>query len=245
MAWGRFGPLIVRRGHNHGHSRENGMELLSVILAAALVALNLIGGGILVRWLVKQIRALEGTVQAQGNTISAQGEALRAADQTFRTLNDLTKAIDLEQWVKRYESHSKLLELEAQAKVDAANRELRESLEAAEAKGRQSIESWQKTAYGYLSLAMSTMPHVPRPQRPALIDQSRMLPEMKTLFKDWAEHTAPDLSVALGLSDLDPPPLFLQVYRERMRRALSIKASETKPADPPPAGTDAAPGMPS
>ncbi len=44
------------------------METLSVSLVAALVALNVIGGGILIRWLVKQVQALEGSAERKGPT---------------------------------------------------------------------------------------------------------------------------------------------------------------------------------
>jgi hypothetical protein len=47
------------------------------------------------------------------------------------------KVLYLEQWVKRFESHSKLVEAEGQAKIDAERRQFQVELDAMQAKGRQ------------------------------------------------------------------------------------------------------------
>jgi len=162
------------------------MGRLSVGLVAALVALNVIGGGILIRWLVKQVQALEGTVRTQGQTIGAQGEALKAADQTFRMLNELLKALDLEQWAKRFESHRKLVEAEGEAKLEAARRELRDELEAAQSRGQQTMDVFRKSLDSYMGLAIASLAYAPRSERAGLIDRSELPDGVTQTLKDWA-----------------------------------------------------------
>lgn len=137
-----------------------------------LLVLDVLGFGGLIVWLKQRIKALEGTVNAQGKTIDAQGQALKAAEETFGMLHRLMETLDVERWAKRYESHSKIVEAEAEAKLEAARRALQREVEEVQAMGNQTAEVWMGLSGSYLGLALASLDYVPRSERAALIDET-------------------------------------------------------------------------
>jgi hypothetical protein len=173
------------------------MDRMEVLLWAVLV-LDVLGFGGLIAWLKQRIKALDGTVNAQGNTIDAQGQSLKAAEQTFGMLHKLMETLDVEQWARRYESHSKIVEAEGEAKVEAARRELRRDLEAAKRQGQQTMEWMGKEMDTFTDLIIASLGRLRRSERLALIDGSALPDGMKQIFAKWAASQPDPVDSALS-----------------------------------------------
>jgi hypothetical protein len=168
----------------------------------ALLVLDVLGFGGLIFWLKQRIGTLEGALHDQGVTIAAQKVHLEAADQTNRRLREFMETLDLEQWVKRFDSHRRLVEAEGEAKLEAGRRELQKQLELTQRQGQQTSEALEFVSMGYLVLATKALVHVPRAEREAIIDGTEIPAYQKQIFKDWAARAPEQVERGSGLAAL-------------------------------------------
>lgn len=194
------------------------MDLAAVVLTAAVLAVNLIGGTILVRWLVRTIKALESTVSAQGQTIATIG-------QINTTVLEVFKAMDPERWAKEVEIHKKLTDEKLEALLERKGREI-------EAQATEAREEAIRHLKNFVHLGIELIPYVPKHLRITVISGLAIPDDMKIVFLDYAEEVPDRGAGGSGLDSLlavlagTPPGL------GEIGRTLQIP----RPPDQPPGG---------
>jgi hypothetical protein len=83
------------------------MEIVSGVLGA-IVVINFIGLSVLVSWLVRTIRALQGNVAALEGTVRAQEQHIKSIAEINRSVVEVFKAMDPERWAKEVRYHKEL-----------------------------------------------------------------------------------------------------------------------------------------
>jgi len=91
--------------------------MIEDILLAVYAIITVLGGGGLLYWMARNIRALQGAVQAQGITIKAQGESIKAQGEVLKRVEGLMKSrqtvlesTDEPKMLERLEAHKKFVE---------------------------------------------------------------------------------------------------------------------------------------
>lgn len=157
-------------------------------LIAANLAVSVIGGAVLVKWLVRHIRALEGTVKAQGETLAT----VTGLNNTFV---NVFKAVDPDRWAKEVTVHKELADRKAAALVEEAERKFREERTALSSQTLEGVERMADLYGEAMSLALRFMPWVPKGHRPALIAGTKLTDHVKTGLTEMAEsELVPDWS---------------------------------------------------
>ena len=158
-------------------------ETLLQTLIAVNLAVSIIGGGILVKWLVRHIRALEGTVKAQGETLAT-------VTGLNNTLVNVFKAVDPDRWAKEVTIHKELADKKAAAIVEEAERKFREERTALSG---QTVEAVQRMGDLYkeaLDMALRFMPWVPKSHRLVVIAEANLTDREKKTLTDLATENA-------------------------------------------------------
>lgn len=163
--------------------------LLYVVSVACIAAVNLIGLGVLVRWLVRHIHVLEGNVRVLEGTVQAQQETLDTIGGLNRMAIEVIKAMDPERWAKEVQIHKDLADKKAAALIEDEKQRIAKGTGAAigDVLGRY------EAIFG---LTLSVMPYIPKAQRAGLIRASVLGPLEAPLLK-LADETI-DLSVGLN-----------------------------------------------
>jgi hypothetical protein len=102
-------------------AEERPLAYLEVVVVASIAAVNVIGCGVLVRWLVRQINALKGAVAAHEQTIQAVGTLNRTVLEVFK---------GPERWAKEVEIHKRLADEKAAALVEREREKWERQLKA-------------------------------------------------------------------------------------------------------------------
>src|SRR5713101_3123004 len=165
---------LSRSSLTHGGQMEGWLTAAIIGLVVALV--NVIGGGLVIRWLARQIRALKGTVDAQTETLKTIGEV-------NRTVLEVFKAMEPRRWAEEVQVHKKLADEKAAALVDEARRQF-----------EKDKETLQETLKGYqeaVGVGLSLLPYVPKEERQKAVDDTAAPDSIKKVFLEVAA-TAPD-----------------------------------------------------
>lgn len=178
-------------------------------IVGAFVALNLIGGYGLVRWLRTWIHALQGNVETLRATVAAQEANLASIGTVNQALLDVFKALDPQRWAAEVEVHKKLAGDRAAAMIERAQRELERereqyveatkktttdavtatTKEAVSESARIAIEMTIKAMVPYVGVMASFLPFVPKSERLRIIKESKLPDERKTELLRMAEET--------------------------------------------------------
>ena len=168
------------------------METFVGALVVAVV--NVVGSGLVIRWLVRQIEALKGTVAAQTETLSTIGQVNRALLEVF-------KAMDPERWAKEVQIHNPLAEEKARAIVAQERQKLadewRQMTQAAASAERtlRLAESAVDRLSDYAFASATLLQYIPKGLRDRVIDDLQIKEDIKRRFRTFSVDV-PDLSPA-------------------------------------------------
>ena len=168
--------------------------MLLEILIAATLAVNVIGGGLLVKWLVHHIKALEGTVKAQGETL-----------RTIGTLNDtllkVLGALDPERWAKEVTVYKDLTDKKVAALMEEAERKFRAERGVFAGHTVDAIDRMWDMYGEAIEVVLRYMPWVPKGHRVQVITETKLPDIMKKKLTDMAVES-PEWPTALGSDGL-------------------------------------------
>jgi hypothetical protein len=153
---------------------------LQVILTAAIAALNLIGGTILVRWLVRHIRALEGTVSAQAKT-------LETVERLNKLALDVIAALDPERWAKEVAIHKELADKKVETILELEQRRLDREREDLAGATQFAIEQSAAAMKDNADNVIELLPYIPKSQRAAAIGRLTFSDDLKGVLYEYAE----------------------------------------------------------
>jgi hypothetical protein len=166
--------------------------MLEIMIGVNLVV-SIIGGGILVKWLVRHIRALEGTVKALEGTVKAQAETITTIKHVNETVVNVFTALDPERFLREVNVHKELADRKAAAIVEDAERKFRDERTAFSS---VAVEMMQRMAEDYgeaLSLALRFMPWVSKSHRALVIAETKLPDRVKASITEMAAQ-APEWS---------------------------------------------------
>jgi hypothetical protein len=164
-------------------------DYLSVISVAAIAAVNLIGLGVLVRWLVVQINALKGTVDALKGTVAAQEQTIKTIGTVNQAVLEVFKATDPERWAKEITIHKRLADDKAQAIVEQARAEFDRSQAARDQNIKEALAYQAGVTEDYIRIVMTLLPYVAKPLRVAVLDSIQVRQSWTTsTLKHYAEQ---------------------------------------------------------
>jgi hypothetical protein len=176
------------------------------MVTTAAVALNIIGGVILVRWLVRTIGAMQRNITALEGTVRAQEQTLQAVGQINKTVLEVFQTLDPKRWATEVEVHKQFADERAAATIERAQRQ-REQEKAKFAKETVAEMRGMILTFGpYVKLASEFLAYVPKNQRLIAIEQAGLDDESKAAMLRQAEET-PELRHSLldTLAALAPP----------------------------------------
>ena len=155
--------------------------------------LYILGLGGLVYWLTRQIRALQGTLDAQAETIKAQGEMLTSFETLVRTIQGVLESTDEPKMLARLKAYKEFVDREKETALQDQARQFSEEKEKMSQAQLESLELLNSVALGYIDFAGKLLPYVPLEERKKRIDELDLPGSIKKRLYRMAE-TAPDLS---------------------------------------------------
>ncbi len=161
-------------------------ETLVQTLIAVNLAVSIIGGSFLVKWLVRHIRALEGTVKAQGETLAT-------VTKLNDTLVNVFKAVDPERWAKEVTLYKDLVDRKAAAIVEEAERKFQEEKTTLSSRADEAMKRRGEYYGEAISLALRFMPWVSVSRRAQEIAETKLPDDVKTTLTQMAGE-APEWS---------------------------------------------------
>jgi hypothetical protein len=176
------------------------MDLFWGVILSAALALNIIGGTILVGWLVRTIRALQGNITALEGTVKAQEHTLQAVGQINRTVLEVFKVLDPERWAAEVEVHKKFADARAAATIEQTQQRYKRELETAEQNTRLTVQGVTHWFTPYVKLTLNFLAYVPMAQRRAAIEAAGFEEEAKAVMLREAEQT-PEIHPPRSLLD--------------------------------------------
>jgi len=192
--------------------------MIDSIVAGLVVALvNVIGGGLVIRWLVRQINALKGTVAAQDATLKTIGEVNRTVLEVFR-------AMDPQRWAKEVQIHKRFADEKAQAIIEDERRKYEREKEETARRGKDAVAFLFEETQRYIGAIIDLMPYVPKETRQSVLKEMRVsehirriLTEVADRSPDWSQgfRSLPLADIARAALELPPPP---PAARERLIR---------------------------
>ena len=195
------------------------MEIVSGVLGA-IVVINFIGLSVLVSWLVRTIRALQGNVAALEGTVRAQEQHIKSIAEINRSVVEVFKAMDPERWAKEVRYHKELADRRVETIIEEARRKLesdRQSMtEDANRRAKESGEAF----LACLTFLLELIPYVLKTHRDLMIAKAKLGDDFKGVLRDYAARV-PELK--FGLSD------FAQLYTEQLGDLAHVELT------PPPA----------
>jgi hypothetical protein len=162
------------------------------ILIVVNLAVSLVGGAIVVKW----VRALKGTVDAQAETITT----IQKVNETV--LNVFT-ALDPERYAREVATYKDLADKKTTALVEEAQRQAEAQRTALADKAGQVMVTLSEMYGEALGLAVGFMPWVPKKRRADMVAEAKLPGDVKKNVMDLAEK-APDWSThAVGFAALE------------------------------------------
>jgi len=165
------------------------METFVGALVAAVV--NVVGGGLVIWWLVKQINALKETVETQDETLKTIG-------QVNQTLLAVFKAMDPERWAKEVQIHKQLADEKAHAIVEQERQKLADEWRQAAGSAERTLrlaESAVDRLSDYAFASATLLQYIPKGLRDRVIDELQIKEDIKRRFRTFSVDV-PDLSPA-------------------------------------------------
>jgi hypothetical protein len=150
-----------------------------IVIIAALLNLTVFGG--CAYWVVRWLRSLKGTVDAQAETIS-----------TLRTVID---AMDLPKMLERFKAYKKITDRQKEAEVQEIERKFSEQQAALVQSGEESKKGYEQDRIDFIDLILDLMPYVRKEIRYKVIASSNFSDELKHTLQD----TARKLPICPGL----------------------------------------------
>ncbi len=149
--------------------------LLWILIILDLLAI--VGAGFVIRELLRQIRALKGTVDAQKKTLD-----------TFESLNsavvNLVNALNPDRWAKEIEIHKKLADQKAEAFVEQERRRLEHEKEATKQSQAEMIKMLLDHYGGLIKVGLRLLPYVPKDFREKTIKEAHAPEQVTKIFLD-------------------------------------------------------------
>ena len=170
------------------------VSMETFIGALVVAVVNVVGGGLVIRWLVRQIEALKGTVDAQDKTLKTIG-------QVNQTLVEVFKTMDPERWAKEVQIHKQLADEKARAIVDQERQKLADEwrqMAQAGASAERTLrlaESAVDRLSDYAFASATLLQHIPKGLRDRVIDDLQIKDDIKSRFRTFSVDV-PDLSPA-------------------------------------------------
>jgi len=165
------------------------METFVGALVVAVV--NVVGGGLVIWWLVKQINALKETVETQDETLKTIG-------QVNQTLLAVFKAMDPERWAKEVQIHKQLADEKAHAIVEQERQKLADEWRQAAGSAERTLrlaESAVDRLSDYAFASATLLQYIPKGLRDRVIDELQIKEDIKRRFRTFSVDV-PDLSQA-------------------------------------------------
>ena len=168
--------------------------IVAVVSGLVVGIVNVVGGGLVIRWLGKQINALKGTVDAQDKTLKTIG-------QVNQTLLEVFKAMDPERWAKEVQIHKQLADEKAHAIVDQERQKLADvwrQMAQAGASAERTLrlaESAVDRLSDYAFASATLLQYIPKGLRDRVIDDLQIKDDIKSRFRTFSVDV-PDLSPA-------------------------------------------------
>jgi len=165
------------------------METFVGALVVAVV--NVVGGGLVIWWLVKQINALKETVETQDETLKTIG-------QVNQTLLAVFKAMDPERWAKEVQIHKQLADEKAHAIVEQERQKLADEWRQAAGSAERTLrlaESAVDRLSDYAFASATLLQYIPKGLRDRVIDELQIKEDIKRRFRTFSVDV-PDLSPA-------------------------------------------------
>jgi hypothetical protein len=165
------------------------METANVFLLSAILVVNLIGGGVLVRWLVRHIGALEGTVATQAKT-------LQTVEGLNTTVLNVIKAIDPDRWAREVSAYKELIDSKAAAFIEEERRKIARQQQGTVQQVGAVLKMVADENARHYKLILSLLPFVPKANRLAAIRGADLSEPSRQGLLQSAE-SAPEWSLSL------------------------------------------------
>ncbi len=158
----------------------------------AYIAITIFGGGGLLYWMARNIRALKGTVGAQEKTIRAQSQIYSEIQGLLSTMRTVVESTDEPKMLERLKAYEQFVEKEKEAAMVLLGKRLGQQYEL-------SVKNLSSYIDEFFGAILSLLPFIPSQKRRAAIDSIRFSPrneETKAKLYEYAE-SAPDFSSSL------------------------------------------------
>lgn len=114
------------------------------------------------KWLVRHINALKGTVEAQGRTLETVGKLNEALIKVFT-------ALDPERWAKEVEVHKRLADQKVEALLAEGQRKFEEEKKALTGRSSEALDAAVNGWPASLTAAFRLLAYIPRNLRATII----------------------------------------------------------------------------